>query len=167
MRSGGSRASSEGSGGSNQPGRKKLRLVSDWQVSKAKTARNLGKEYQSYKTKKIMPARKVGEPCKDGCFDTVGRDKIDEIFNNFWGLGDVNLANNYLVNCMKLEKYKLKYTKKEESQKDVHVVFIVVQGNTEYRVCRQAFQSIHGIRKKKLELMVAKKKSPWWLTLAP
>ena len=102
--SGGSGASSGGPGGSNQPGKKKVRQVTDWQVSKAKRARNLGKEYKSYKTKKVMPARKVGEPCKDGCFGKLGRDKIDEIFNNFWALGDVNLGNNYLVNCMKTEK---------------------------------------------------------------
>ena len=156
--SGGSMGSAEGSGGHKQPRRKKLRLVSEWEKTKAKTSRNLGKEYRSYKSKKIMPARRVGEPCKDGCFATLGDDKIDEIFSNLWALGDLNLINNYIVNCMKVEKYKRKYTKKQVSQKDVHVVFYVVHGNKEYRVCRLGFQSMHGIGKKKMELMVAKKK---------
>ena len=153
-----SAGSSGGPGGSKQPGKKKLRLVSEWQVSKAKTARNLGLEYQSYKTKKIMPARTVGDPCSDGCFVTLGMEKIDSIFANFWSIGDINLANNYLVSRMTLEKYKRKYTKKQQSQKDVHVVFHVTYEGQDYPICRKAFMSIHGIGKKKVELMIAKKK---------
>lgn len=48
-----------------------------------KKRRNLGEEYTSYTTRKVMPAKHVGPPCKDGCFDTFGRTNIDKFLKQF------------------------------------------------------------------------------------
>ena len=62
----------------------------------AKRARNTGKAYISRDTGKQVPARVVGPPCKDNCFDKIGPDKIKEIYDNFWSIANYDLQNAYL-----------------------------------------------------------------------
>lgn len=58
-------------------GRSRARNVDNWAKVTAKKKCNLDQEYVSYATKNVMEARKVGPPCKDGCFDKLWRQKTD------------------------------------------------------------------------------------------
>ncbi|XP_050516546.1 uncharacterized protein LOC126891416 [Diabrotica virgifera virgifera] len=48
-------------------GKKRLRQESSWKKNVAKKLRNSGKSYQSSKSKKEMPERKLKPPCKEIC----------------------------------------------------------------------------------------------------
>ena len=138
--------------------RKGIRQPDKWQKNISQKQRNLGKSYFSLKTKKVVAARKLGQPCKDGCFERIGMENVKEIFENFWAMGDINRQNAYLVNLIGEESYKRKYTKAAVSKRPVRLTYTVIHDNTEYQVCREGFLGIHSIGRKKLELMVAKKR---------
>ncbi|KAG7156486.1 hypothetical protein Hamer_G006447 [Homarus americanus] len=96
------------------------RRVDDWAKEAAKHKRNLGEEYVSYSTKKVVKARQVGPPCPDGCFDKPGRDNIDTIFTNFWAIGDYSTQNGYLQVFIGAVPAKRKRT---EAESFYHTVF--------------------------------------------
>ena len=83
-----------------------------WKKNVLKAARNSGKEYsyQAKKTKqdKIKRARRVREPCscKMKCFDLVGRDNIQAMHENFWKIGDYNLAQRHLYKLLDSNQVK-------------------------------------------------------------
>lgn len=58
-------------------GHARARQKEKWEKNIAKRKRNLGEEYTCYTTKKVMPAKEVGPPCNDGCFEKIGRANID------------------------------------------------------------------------------------------
>ena len=68
----------------------------EWANEKEQRLRNQGKEYESYRTGKMVAAKKIGQPCKDGCFNNVGEEAIKDIFYNFWASGNYNMQNEYL-----------------------------------------------------------------------
>ena len=49
-------------------------------VLTSKQMRNSGEAYVSLSTKKAVPARKVGEGCRDGCFD---KNLLQDLKKNF------------------------------------------------------------------------------------
>ena len=68
--------------------RKRKINVENWKKTRAKRARASGKEYISPHNQQQVPARSVGPPCNDNCFDRVGPGRINEIFENFWNIGN-------------------------------------------------------------------------------
>lgn len=78
--------------------RKHLKRTEKWKKSVAKKKRNSGETYTSQKTNKQIAARTIGEPCTctNKCYDKIGVDNIQDIFTNFWGLGDYDSQNRYL-----------------------------------------------------------------------
>ena len=80
--------------------RKRKRNEDDWLVNKAKKLRNLGQEYVSKSNKKTVSKRNVGPPCncKDKCYDRVGRDNIQDIFDQYWKSGDRNIQAAFIQN---------------------------------------------------------------------
>ncbi|XP_064092841.1 uncharacterized protein LOC135205710 isoform X1 [Macrobrachium nipponense] len=123
-------------------------------VSKRK--RNSGLEYISVTTKKLMPARKVGPACRDGCYDKIGRDNIEEIHKCFWGIGNDDRQNEYLMRCVSEVAFKRKYTKKDVSKRPAKLVYTVTHASTDYEVCREGFMNIFDIKRGKLDLIVRK-----------
>ncbi|XP_042241301.1 uncharacterized protein LOC121878935 isoform X1 [Homarus americanus] len=142
-------------------GRMRERRVDEWAQEVAKRKRNLGEEYVSYSTKKVVKARQVGPPCPDGCFDKLGRDMINTIFTNFWAIGDYNTQNGYLHSLIRKVPVKRRRVEAEVSRRPFNYHFFVKLRQREFKVCRQGFTSIHGVGKKKMEVLMHKlKESP-------
>ena len=78
-------------------GRKREVRREEWKEKKAQKMRNLGKEYKAPRTQKVMPARKIGPPCPDGCFEKVREEARVFIFSKFWDMGDYDAQNAYIA----------------------------------------------------------------------
>ena len=139
-------------------GRKAPKQVELWARNIAKKKRNLGQEYVSEKTKNVVAARKVGPPCSDGCYDKLGMEKIHAIVTNFWGMGDYDRQNQYLIGCISEEQHKRKYTKEAVSKRPVTIIYTVTHACVSYNVCRTAFMNIHDIKRKKMDIVLEKRR---------
>ena len=137
-------------------GRKSEEHKSEWAVNVSKRKRNSGEEYISYRTKKVMPPRKVGPPCKDGCYNKVGTDNIEQIHKLFWGIAEYNKQNEYLIRCISEVPFKRKYTKKAVSKRPAKILYKIIHAGIEYEVCREGFLNIFGIKRGKLEVILNK-----------
>ena len=92
--------------------KKRLRNPEKWAKKVAKEARNTGKAY-TYKSKKdgsikTSDPREIGPPCKCTlkCYTKLGMSKIEEIFKNFWAIGDYNVQNQNLDKWIKQKPTK-------------------------------------------------------------
>ena len=115
-----------------------------------KMLKNRGEKYESCKSKKVMPPKKIGPACrcKNKCFEVVGAEGVKAIFDSFWAIGDYNKQNEYLSSRISVNKPKRKYTKKDVSDA-VRYEYSVKFNNTEFVICRKAFHSVHGISAKR------------------
>ncbi|XP_076058391.1 uncharacterized protein LOC143035331 isoform X3 [Oratosquilla oratoria] len=137
--------------------RKRSRNEEKWEKTKAKYARNKGEAYTSYTTKQQVAARAVGPACKCGCFDKVGMDSINELFNKFWEMGDFNHQNAYIskmVTSMEVKRCRVK--RDRTSRQKRRIVYKVINNNTVHSICRNAFYSIHGITEKRVRTALEK-----------
>ena len=60
-------------------GRKRSRNPTEWKENIAKKKRNLGQAYVSIKTGKEVRPRRVGQPCRDGCFTKITMPVVNKI----------------------------------------------------------------------------------------
>ena len=117
-----------------------------WQKNVRKAARNSGKEYtyQAKKTKKdtIKRARRVREPCtcKRKCFDLVGRDNIQAMHDNFWKIGDYNMAQRHLYKLLDSNEVK-----SDDSEQNIRFGYNVHVNYKPIQVCKEAFLNIFDI----------------------
>ena len=86
--------------------RKRSHNDNQWKTNEAKKKRNMGQQYVSRHSNIIVPARKIGEKCKCGCFEKIGEEKVKEIFKAFWDIGDFNQQNEYISKLVKSEDVK-------------------------------------------------------------
>ncbi|XP_064077387.1 activating transcription factor 7-interacting protein 1-like isoform X2 [Macrobrachium nipponense] len=137
-------------------GKKKIlsRERNEWAQDVSKRKRNSGEEYISVKSKKVMPARELGPPCRDGCFGKIGYENVQTIFENFWKLGDYNSQNDYLQALIQDAPVKRKKHAAASTRKN-HI-YTIQHGKT-FIVCREAFKSIHGIKERKLLVVLEKR----------
>ncbi|XP_066951256.1 platelet binding protein GspB-like isoform X6 [Macrobrachium rosenbergii] len=150
------RSESRSCAGISKRGRRRERRVESWAASVSKMKRSLGQEYISMKTKKVMPAREIGQPCKDGCFEKLGMGKIKDIFKAYWGIGDYVKQNEYLNSCFSQVPFKRKYTTKPISKREAKIVYSVTHTGVVFEVCRVGFMNIHGIKERKLSWILNK-----------
>ena len=85
-------------------------------------------------------------------------EKINALFRNFWGMGNYDKQNEYLIGCISEEHYKRKYTKKAVSKRPVKLIYKVTHASISYNVCRVAFMNIHDIKHKKLDIVLEKRR---------
>ena len=117
-----------------------------WKKNVRKAARNSGKEYtyQAKKTKKdtIKRARRVREPCtcKRKCFDLVGRDNIQAMHDNFWKIGDYNMAQRHLYKLLDSNEVK-----SDDSEQNIRFGYNVHVNYKPIQVCKEAFLNIFDI----------------------
>ena len=112
--------------------------------------KNRGEKYESCKSKKVMPPKKIGAACrcKNKCFEKIGDEGVKCIFDSFWAIGNYNKQNEYLSSRIAVNKPKRKYTKKEVSDA-VRYEYSVKFHDKEFVICRNAFHSVHGISAKR------------------
>ncbi|XP_068210192.1 activating transcription factor 7-interacting protein 1-like isoform X3 [Palaemon carinicauda] len=126
----------------------------EWAQDVSKRKRNFGEEYISVKSKRVMPARELGPPCRDGCFAKIGYDNVQTIFENFWKLGDYNSQNDHLQSLIQDAPVKRKKHAGVSTRKN-HVY--TIHHDKTFVVCREAFKSIHGIKERKLLVVLEKR----------
>ena len=133
-------------------GRKTARKFSADEEVKKK--RNLGLEYVSYRSGKTVEARRVGSPCKDGCFDRVSEEARESIFKNFWDIGNYNEQNSYISQCVKAVPVKRRYGQGKHSVERKNYEYTVKYFNETFQICRVAFMHIHGISNSRLQFQM-------------
>lgn len=109
----------------NKRSRKRKRQPEKWQKHVKKSLTNTRKSYQTLKGRKI-PAKKLKTPCSTNCRLKCTENFIEEkrlnIFNDFWGIGDLERQRYFVANC--LEVVKPKYSlHKEDSKRSLNVCF--------------------------------------------
>lgn len=137
-------------------GRKRPRKVDEWVINVAKRKRNLGQAYVSYKTKKNVQVRAVGNPCHDGCFTKVTQEGVQTIFSEFWALGSYDSQNEYIQKMVEVIPVQRKRTKEEHSRRSCTRVYFVMHNNIKTKVCKQGFMSMHNIGNTRLTTALGK-----------
>lgn len=139
------------------------RNIEEYSRNKRKTRRNLGQNYKSDSTNKIIEAREIGPPCtcKNKC-----REKLEEcyteIFQTFWDLGSYNLQNSYLYGCIQVQPKKRSYRKKQkkqESSRKCTARYMVNVNGRNTKICKTEFINVHGLQlsKGRINRLVSKK----------
>ena len=118
----------------------------NWKRNKAKTAKNLGKEYVARHSENIVPARKIGDPCgcKRNCFQKIGEEHIERIFNDYWKLGDNELQKGFIISNVDVKKPESHVTNDLDKQKKCRREYSFRVNNEQVRVCMKAFLSVLG-----------------------
>ena len=139
--------------------RKRLVNKEKWIKAVTKRKRNSGESYVSLSTKKTVPARERGMPCScsNKCFDKVGVENVESIFEHYWKMGDHNAQTHYLISRICINEVKRRRVKKnEKSRRSKTKIYIVKVGDEIINVCLKAFIAIHGISEKRVRYALSK-----------
>ena len=138
--------------------RKRKRNEDNWVANKAKRLRNLGKEYFSKATKKIVAGRQVGPPCtcKKKCYELVGVDNINTIHEQYWASGDDNIQASFIQNHSEKHDIKRPCTQDEDKKRSGSWTYHVSVNGKRTVICLQAFANILGIQKRQINRKNAK-----------
>lgn len=138
-------------------GRKKAHKPETWKQTVAKTKRNLGEEYVSVGSGAVIKKRTIGRPCNDGCFTKLGENVVQQIFDDYWKLGDWSAQNAYLLSVVRAVPIKRKRTKKDVSSRPCNYEYIVKHSGKQYSVCKRGFNAIHGLQEGRLRYLFKEK----------
>lgn len=140
--------------------RKRVRKPAKWKSKVAKVLRNSGKAYQSLsKSKKQVPERKVGPPCGEKC-RLKCKDKIDEIsrqqlFDAFWGLGNLERQREFVVRHSQPIKPKYRYSSTQDFRA-LNTAFYFEVNGCKIRVCKPFFKSTLDLSYKAIKTALKK-----------
>lgn len=106
-----------------------------------------------------IEARTLGDPCgcKKNCRMLL-QGTEENIFNNFWALGDHHKQNAYLFNNMKRFPKKRVYPKKTKravSSRKYSISYFVKVNGVDVNVCKKEFLAVHGLQRsqKRIQLL--------------
>ena len=138
------------------PKMRKRKEEGKWKKNIAKKKRNSGEEYVAHKSDKIVPARRVGDPCgcpKD-CFGKVGDDAIQRIFKNYWNMGSHNAQSAYITKMVTSKEVKNPSVGDSSRRKATREYTVNVDNETVV-VCKKAFLSMHNVSDKRVRNVLA------------
>ena len=109
------------------------------------------------KTQKTVAARSVGAPCScpKKCFDKLGAEAVQHIFNEYYAMADHNTQSAYLLRMVASKEVKASHVG-EGSRRKATLEYSVMKAWEKVVVCKKAFLSIHDISDKRI-LNVLKK----------
>lgn len=138
--------------------RKRVAKPELWKKTVAKKQRDSGESYISVTTKRQVDARSVGPPCScsNKCFEKIGMDNIQDIFQNFWAIGDHTAEKRYIHSRVFNHDVKRSTVQGRDSRRCHSRTYTVMSCNTVITVCMRAFLSIHGISEKMVRSSVDK-----------
>ena len=152
-----SSSSSDSNDGPSESSRKRQRTPGQWKKNVAKKKRNLGQAYESGEPSGgHVAARTIGLPCRCGCFEKVGRENVQQVFSEFWALGDFNLQNEYLASVIKSIDVARSRVKERPSRRKRSVTYNVKCQSELISVCAVAFRNIHGIGERRVRTVLDK-----------
>lgn len=145
-------------GNAHEPAQKKRKAnPHTWKHNRGKVLRNSGKEYVSRSTGALVPARKIRPPCTcpRKCYDIVGFNAIDRIFEAFWNLGSYDLQSAYIAAHVKSKPVGRRRTLSgaESTRKRTNEWSVQVDSK-QIVVCKAAFLNIHDIGKTRADLVL-------------
>ena len=134
--------------------RKRKKNPARWKSHIKKKARAEGARY-TMKSGRVKSPRKIGPPCKCSkkCFEKIPSEEREHLLIQFNRIGSHNLQNQYLRGLIEAVYVKrrgagghLGSAKGKPGKRGSSFVYsIVTSQNRKIIVCRQAFQSLHGI----------------------
>ena len=146
--------------------RKRARNDDKWKRKCAKICRNLGQEYISDKTNKLVPAKRQGVGCNCNAraevanvkwckYHVLTQNERDDIFREFYAIGDYNAQNAFLFGLISQNEcsdiYVKKRVNKNTSRRHVSFIYHVKNCNgRQIRVCSKGFCDVFGISKRRL-----------------
>lgn len=141
---------------------KPVRKPETWKQHVSKRKRDSGEAYISRTTGQQVAARRVGPPCKcsNKCFEKVGHDNVQFLFDSFYALNNHYLQSHYIHSRVKVVKVKRTRVKhKGTSRRQASREYTVLVNNELISVCKQAFLSIHNISDKRMRNVLIKAKA--------
>lgn len=140
-------------------GRKRVRNVEAWKHQVAKRLRNTGKAYESA-NKKQVPARKIGptcgEKCRLKCSSKINETSRQEIFKNYWNLGDIAKQRQFIIRHAIDIKPKYRYSSTQNFRK-LNTAFHFVVNDVKIRVCKTFFKNTLAINDRPIATALSKK----------
>ncbi|CAH0767778.1 unnamed protein product [Bemisia tabaci] len=136
--------------------RKRFRNPEEWKRNKLRKARNEGKEYVD-RNMKVHAAKRCGEfihNCRFHCNQNVPETVRQQIFTEFWSLGDWNIQTSYLCQLVILENVQRRKKKCPVYSKDVACKYFL----NAQRVCKEFFRRTLDISHKRISYSIKKKK---------
>ncbi|XP_068226262.1 uncharacterized protein [Palaemon carinicauda] len=139
-------------------GCKRVGNVLQWKKYAAKIQRDAGQEYVSRATGKEVAAKKIGNPCRDGCFDKISMPVIQEVFSDFWGVADYDKQNAYirsLVRSKPVKRRRKPLGDKPPVRTQTREYTITYQNNV-HTVCKAGFLSILSVSDTRMRTALSK-----------
>lgn len=140
--------------GSNLNNRKrKVPHVSEWKRNTRKRLRATGQTYVSSRNK-VVPARNTGKDCKCKykCFTKLNKTDKHNVLTKFNAIGDQGGQDKYLAGQIDVQRVQRRRCKSGTGkQRSASNVYKIRFGKKSFRVCKQAFASLHGISRKRVE----------------
>lgn len=138
------------------PKKKRTVQKENWQKVVCKKRRASGQEYTSRHTHRVVPARSVGAACDcpKACFVVLGDEAVQEIFTQYWGMGDHDAQTAYLSKMVTTKPTSNPHP--GNSRRKSTYEWSVCSGNKRTVVCKKAFLSIHNISDKRVRHMLSK-----------
>ena len=99
-------------------------------------------------TGRQVPARTMGLPCRDGCWDKITRPIVTEINKEFWEIRDFALQNAYIQKCVREKKVKRRrqvQNPEAERRRSKTNGYTLTYGNVTHVVRMKGFLSILAI----------------------
>ena len=145
---------------------KEVRIEKRPKINKQKDAkkkRQLGKEYTSVKTKKVVPAKKIKPRCNgDTCAkqkkkcSTVTDEHRHDIFDSYHAMGDIHVQREFIVKHVKISEVKRKYCVEKESRRNKSLHYgLMIEGSL-VPVCKKFFLNTLGISEQIVKTSFAK-----------
>ncbi|CAH2088121.1 unnamed protein product [Euphydryas editha] len=127
----------------------------------AKRLRNSGLQYISVsKFKKVMPKKQIGPPCGEKCrlkcSKIIKQEDRENIFDNYWKMGDLTRQRDYIAKCIDVIKPKYQY-KVHNSNRGPKNSFSFEINNFKHRVCKIFFKNTLAINNRPIATVIAKK----------
>lgn len=133
--------------------RKRERKPQNWHQNVLKMKRNTGQEYVNT-AGRVVPARKIGPACSDGCFNKIAESVRKEVHQDFWKIGNFALQNSFIqkhASKMPVKRHRKSKTPQHPGDSRTYTLSCMLScRGTTYPVCRQGFLSILGITKTRL-----------------
>lgn len=139
------------------PSLKRKKCQDQWKKEQRKTKRGRGEVYTSVRGSEVAP-KQVGPPCSCNykCYEVLGMDHIQIIFDNFYGMTSHDKQTQYLADFVTSREVKRSRVKGRPARTLRTFKYVVKKENKIIEVCRTAFLHIHAVSEKRVRNAVDK-----------
>jgi hypothetical protein len=141
--------------------RKRTRNEAMWKRNILKRKRNSGESYVTYKGK-VKRARKMkpgcGHNCRMKCSTKITETQRENIFDEYWGLGDYNLQKAF-INSSVTQKSTKRNTKDAQKNRNITRKYAFTINDTRIEVCKTFYINTLDETNSRIESAFAFRKS--------